>query len=157
MAEKGAFARGRNGYVLRIAAPERALITRLLDELGELLKAPETPPTAARLFPVVHPDAPEREAEYQRLMRDELVTSRLAAIDTVQGVLDSSAKKVTFSDEQLSSFMQAVNGVRLVLGTILDVTEDDDLDAPPELVESPEYQLYGYLSYVLDACVRSMS
>jgi Domain of unknown function (DUF2017) len=153
MAEKGAFARGRNGFVLRIAAPERSLITRLLDELGELLKTPETPPTAARLFPVVHPDAPEREAEYQRLMRDELVTSRLAAIDTVKGVLDSSAKKVTFSDEQLSSFMQAVNCVRLVLGTILDVTEDDDFEAIENHV--PEYQLYSYLSWLLDSAVAA--
>ena len=58
VAEKGAFAWGRNGYVLRIAAQERALITRLLDELGELLRAPETPPATARLFPVVHPRTP---------------------------------------------------------------------------------------------------
>jgi hypothetical protein len=153
MAEKGAFARGRNGYVLRIASPERALITRLLDELGELLKAPDTPPTAARLFPVVHPDDPEREAEYQRLMRDELVASRLAAIDAVEAVLDSSAKKVTFSDEQLAAFMQAVNGVRLVLGTILDVTEDDDFEAIENHV--PEYQLYSYLSWLLDSAVAA--
>ena len=53
--------------------------------------------------------------------------------------------------------MRAVNSVRLVLGTILEVTEDDDLDAPPELVDSPEYQLYAYLSFVLDAAVRAMS
>jgi hypothetical protein len=151
VAEKGAFGRGRNGYVLRIAAPERALITRLLDELGELLRAPEMPPTAVRLFPVVHPDDDEREAEYQRLMRDELIASRLAAIETVKGVLDSSAKKVTFSVEQLASFMQAVNGVRLVLGTILDVTEDDDFDSIENHV--PEYQLYSYLSWLLDSAV----
>ena len=31
-----------------------------------------------RLFPVAHPDDEEREAEYQRLMRDELVQSKLA-------------------------------------------------------------------------------
>jgi hypothetical protein len=137
--------------VLRIAVPERALITRLLDELGELLKASDTPATAARLFPVVHPDDPEREAEYQRLMRDELVTSRLAGIETVKGVLDSTAKKVTFSDEQLTSFMQAVNGVRLVLGTILDVSEDDDVTDLDNHV--PEYQLYSYLSWLLDSAV----
>ena len=44
-------------------------------------------------------------------------------------MLDGSGKKVTFNEEQLTSFMQAVNGVRLVLGTILDVTEDDDFEA----------------------------
>ena len=46
--------------------------------------------------------------------------------------------------------MQAVNSIRLVLGTVLDVSEDED-DVPPELLESPEYGLYGYLSFVLDA------
>ena len=70
MSERSAFGRGRNGYVLRIAPQERALVVRLLDELGELLSSSADQPTTARLFPVVHPDDAEREAEYQRLMRD---------------------------------------------------------------------------------------
>jgi hypothetical protein len=155
MSEKGAFGRGRNGYVLRIPAPERALVGRLLDELGELLRAEEPAEATARLFPVVHPHDAEREAEYQRLMRDELVTSRLAAIDTVKAALGSSAKKVTLTDEQLTSFMQAVNSVRLVLGTILDVTEDDDVAEIEDHV--PEYQLYAYLSWLLDSAVVAAS
>ena len=53
--------------------------------------------------------------------------------------------------------MQAVNSIRLILGTVLDVTEDDELDPPDELSESAEYQLYGYLSWVLDSSVRAMS
>ena len=155
MSEKGAFGRGRNGYVLRIAPQERTLIVRLLAELGELLTAPADQPATARLFPVVHPDDPEREAEYQRLMRDELVASRLAGIETVKGVLDGSTKKVTFTEEQLTSFMQAVNGVRLVLGTILNVSEDDEVDEIEDHV--PEYQLYAYLSWLLDSAVVAAS
>jgi hypothetical protein len=153
--EKGAFGRGRNGYVLRIAPHERVLIVRLLDELGELLTAPAGQPATARLFPVVHPDSPERETEYQRLMRDELVTSRLAGIETVKGVLGGTTKKVTLTEEQLTSFMQAVNGVRLVLGTILDVSEDDDVVEIEDHV--PEYQLYAYLSWLLDSAVLAAS
>ena len=155
MTEKGAFGRGRNGYVLRIAPQERALIIRLLDELSELLSAPAEQPATARLFPVVHPDDPDREAEYQRLMRDELITSRLAGIETVKGVLDGTAKKVTLTEAQLTSFMQAVNGVRLVLGTILDVSEDDEVDDIEDHV--PEYQLYAYLSWLLDSAVLAAS
>jgi Domain of unknown function (DUF2017) len=156
VAERGAFARRRNGgYVLRIAPQERALVVRLLDELGELLTAEVAQPAAARLFPVVHPDDPEGEAEYQRLMRDELIASRLAGIADVKGVLDGSAKKVTFSDAQLTSFMQALNGVRLVLGTILDVSEDDEVAEIGEHV--PEYQLYAYLSWLLDSAVVAAS
>ena len=51
--------------------------------------------------------------------------------------------------------MQAVNGVRLVLGTILDVSEDDDVDELEEHV--PEYQLYAYLSWLLDSAVLAAS
>jgi Domain of unknown function (DUF2017) len=70
-------------------------------------------------------------------------------------VLEESAKKVTFNDEQLTSFMQAVNGVRLVLGTILDVSEDDEVDDLEDHV--PEYQLYAYLSWLLDSAVVAAS
>ena len=155
MSERGAFGRGRNGYVLRIAPQERALVIRLLGELSELLSSPAEQPATARLFPVVHPEDADREAEYQRLMRDELVTSRLAGIATVTKVLEGSAKKVTLSEEQLTSFMQAVNGVRLVLGTILDVSEDDDVVEIEDHV--PEYQLYAYLSWLLDSAVVAAS
>jgi hypothetical protein len=155
VSERGAFGRGRNGYVLRIAPQERALVIRLLGELSELLNSPAEQPATARLFPVVHPDDAEREAEYQRLMRDELVTSRLAGIESVIKVLEGSAKKVTLSEEQLTSFMQAVNGVRLVLGTILDVSEDDDVVQIEDHV--PEYQLYAYLSWLLDSAVVAAS
>jgi uncharacterized protein DUF2017 len=155
MAEKGAFGRGRNGFVLRIAPHERALVTRLLDELAAMLRSPADQAVTARLFPVVHPDDAEREAEYQRLMRDELIASRLAAIASVKDVLDRDAKKVTFTDEQLASFMQAVNAVRLVLGTILDVSEDDDVAELEDHV--PEYQLYAYLSWLLDSAVLAAS
>ena len=153
--ERGAIARGRQGYVLRIAPQERALVVRLLDELSELLSSPAGQPATARLFPVVHPDDAEREAEYQRLMRDELVTSRLAGIEVVKGALEGTAKKVTLTEDQLGSLMQAVNGVRLVLGTILEVSEDDEVDDIEEHV--PEYQLYAYLSWLLDSAVVAAS
>jgi hypothetical protein len=155
MSERGAFGRGRNGYVLRIAAQERTLVVRLLDELSELLTSPAEQAVTSRLFPVVHPDDTEREAEYQRLMRDELIASRLAGIASVKKVLEGTTKKVTFTEDQLTSFMQAVNGVRLVLGTVLDVSEDDEVAEIEDHV--PEYQLYAYLSWLLDSAVVAAS
>ena len=125
--------------------------------IAALLTGPVEPSMTARLFPVVHPDDDELEAEYQRLMRDELVASRLAGIATVKEVLagQGNAKKVTFDEDQLVAFMQALNGVRLVLGTHLDIT--DDSEDQPENALVPEYQLYAYLSWVLDSAVRALS
>ena len=155
MGERDVFVRARGGgFVLRLAVEERALVSRLLDELRVLLTDPPDAAMTARLFPVVHPDRPDQEAEYQRLMRDELVTSRLAGIDTVKDVLAGTSKKVTFTEDQLVAFMQALNSVRLVLGTMLDVSEDDDAAESPLV---PEYQLYAYLSWLLDSAVHAMS
>jgi len=152
-----AFTRGRGGgYVLRLGTEERALVSRLLDELSALLTNPTDAVMTGRLFPVVHPDRPDDEAEYQRLMRDELVASRLAGILTVKEVLAGDGKKVTFNEEQLVAFMQALNSVRLVLGTMLDVTEDDDT-FPDDAPLVPEYQLYAYLSWVLDSAVSVLT
>ena len=153
-----------DGFVLRLGPDERTVVVRLLDELRALLAGDEESAAAAsalvRLFPVVHPHDPEGEAEYQRLMRDELLASRIAAIDVVTGVLTAdgaaSTPVVTLSEEQLLTFMQAVNGVRLVLGTVLDVSEDETAaDLTGAL--APEYHVYAYLSWLLDSAVDALS
>jgi Domain of unknown function (DUF2017) len=155
MSERRVVTRSGGRYVLHLGRDERGLVARLLDELRVLLTEPAADTSVARLFPVVHPDHPESEAEYQRLMRDELVTSRLSGIETVSNVLGRSGRKVTLDEAQMVAFMQAVNGVRLVLGTLLDVTEDDELIE--EVDDTPEYHLYGYLSWVLDSSVQALS
>ena len=59
----------------------------LTGELRALLTDPDPGDEAqrliVRLFPVAYPDDDEMEAEYQRLMREELVGSKLAALDAV--------------------------------------------------------------------------
>jgi hypothetical protein len=148
--------RSGSGFVLHLGKDERAVVARLLEDLRAMQGDPGAAEAVTRLFPVVHPGDPEQEAEYQRLMREELIQSRAEGIDTAVEVLARPGRKVSISEPEMLAFVRAVNSVRLVLGTILDVTEDDDLNASTELLDSPEYQLYGYLSYVLDACVRAL-
>ena len=148
--------RSSGRYVLHLGKDERALLARLLGELRELVNDPVESSVLRRLFPAVYPDDAEREAEYQRLMREDLVSSRLAAVDVVESVLGGSGRRVTLDDAQMQAFVQSVNAVRLVLGTLLDVDEDED-EARPELASSPEYQLYAYLSWLLDSAIQAMS
>ena len=145
--------RSGSGFTLHIGADERAVVASLLGELRGMQTDPDAADAVTRLFPVVHPDDPEQEAEWQRLMRDELITSRRAAIDTVIAVLERPGRKVPLDEDEMSAFIQSINSIRLVLGTILDVGEDED-EIAEELLDSPEYGLYGYLSFVLDASVR---
>jgi hypothetical protein len=152
--------RAGDRYRLRISDDELALIRRLLDELRDLLLSDDdgsgaTSAMLTRLFPVVHPDDPELEAEYQRLMRVELVASKLKSIEAVEAVIDGRGASI--DEAQLTAFMQSINSIRLVLGTLLDVTDDPDAEVVSEHDDTAEYQLYSYLSWLLEWTVRALS
>lgn len=110
-----------------------------------------------RLFPVVHPDDDELEAEYQRLMRDELVQSKLAAFDVVEDTLGDDGAPGEVDEAGLVAFMQSLNSIRLVLGTMLGVSDEPDgREVAVEHEDSPEYALYAYLSYLLEHSVQAL-
>jgi hypothetical protein len=148
--------KGPDRYTIDLPAEERALLRQLLPQLRELVSAP---PSASdervrRLFPTAYPDDAERDAEYQRFMRDELVTSRVSAIVQVEESLD--ARQLT--EAELVAWMQSVNSIRLVLGTLLDISEDLEVDdLPDDDPNLPDYALYGYLSMLLDEIVTALS
>jgi len=151
--------RSGSGFVIDLRDEEAALIRRLVGQLRALLTDddpdPESRALIVRLFPVAYPDDDEMEAEYQRLMRDELVQSKLAAFDEID---DAVASGDVIDEGRLVAVMQSINSIRLVLGVILDVSDDPDRAEVDEAAEdSPEYHLYGYLSMLLDACVQALS
>lgn len=174
----GPIRRGSRGFSIHLEEDEASLILRLVGELRELISGAgsleileasddgddrdderdDREMLIRRLFPVVHPDDPEAEAEYQRLMRDELTASKQAAFDTVESVLAPGRWSRTVSEAELLAVMQSINSIRLVLGSILQTSDDP---SQPEVAEgfedSPEYHLYDYLSWLLDCSVRAMS
>jgi hypothetical protein len=146
--------RARNGRI-QIALPdhEREVVRRMLPQLRELLTVGSEDDRTRRLFPTAFHDDPDAEAEYRRYMHAELVASRLAAIDAVEASLD----RAELSEEEAVAWLQSVNSVRLVLGTLLDVDEDLDLDAVAD--DDPEiqgYAIYSYLSALLDELVHAL-
>ncbi len=147
------------GFIVDLGADESALVRRLVGELRSLLADPDPDDAAqrllARLFPVAHPDDEEMETEYQRLMRDELVQSKLSAFDIVDETLSGDGR---VDEGQLLALMQSVNSIRLVLGTMLGVIDDPDADEVTQgLEDSAEYHLYNYLSWLLESCVRALT
>jgi len=144
-----------DGWRLNLDFEERSLLVRLMDELRALLTSTDDNPLLNRLFPTAYPDDEEKEAEYQRLMREELVASRLASINLVTSLLAPDAPAV-FDEERTVAFMQSINAIRLVLGTLLGITDDESADAADEAA-TPEHQLYDFLSWLLEWTVRSLS
>jgi len=148
-----------DGWQLTLDVEERQLLLRLMAELRALIEGPDDNALLGRLFPNAYPDDEEKEAEYQRLMREELVTSRVAAIESVSALLvaDGAATPDTVWDEgQTIAFMQSINAIRLVLGSLLGIDDDESAD-DAEAQESPEHQLYDFLSWLLEWTVRALS
>lgn len=151
--------RSGSGFVIDLRDEETTLVRRLTGQVRALLTDDDPDAEAqallARLFPAAYLDDDEMEAEYQRLMRDELVQSKLAALDIVDEAVGGGAP---IDEGRLVAVMQSINSIRLVLGVILDVSDDPEHHEVGERFEdSPEYHLYGYLSGLLDACVRVLN
>ena len=137
-------------FLLTMEPQERDLIRQLLDELRELLALSPDDPRVRRLYPSAYAEDAELENEYRSLTRDELQSGRLASIDAVEATVDAELLDI----EQLTAWMQAVNSLRLVLGTMLNINDDDDeLSFNPEDPNARTVALYGYLGGLLDEIV----
>jgi hypothetical protein len=140
----------QGSYVLQLDERERQLIRQLLGELRALLSLGADDPRLRRLYPAAYADDAEKEDEYRLLTHEELKSGRLANIDVVEESVDAER----LSDEQLTAWMQAINSLRLVLGTMLDLTDDDqELTFDPDDPEARTQALYGYLGGLLDEIV----
>ena len=141
--------RRRDGTVrVRIDDDIRQAIMTLLDELRELLLA-GTHEGLRRLYPTAYPHDQQLERGYSELVHDSLLARRLEQIEAMEATLGQS----TLDDEALSAWMHAVNSLRLVLGTVLDVSESDDLLAADD-PQARQYALYYLLGLLLEQIVE---
>jgi len=86
------------------------------------------------------------------MTRDELQSGRLAAIEAVERSVD----KELLSLEELTAWMQAINSLRLILGTMLEITEDgEEPTFDPNDPSARTVALYGYLGGLLDEIVEA--
>ncbi len=128
----------------------RNVLGELMSQLLALLDDPGAP-VMHRLFPPAYSQQTdlERQEEYRRLMQDDLVERHR---DECRTVIASLAGK-SLDEGQMLAWVKAVNSMRLVLGTYLDVQEDD----PPRKPETPEESAYLWLSFLLEESVEALS
>ena len=148
------FARGEGGGVeLRLSREERSLLAGVVAELRALLEGAPGDPSLRRLFPPAYDEA-EDESAYRDLMGGELLEGRLAALELVAQTLE----RERLSADEAASWLRALNDLRLVLGTRLDVREDtfaDELrrDDP----RAPALAIYAYLSWMQEQLISALS
>ena len=143
---------GDGAYRLRLSADEREVLRSLPDQMRQMMA--EDDPGLVRLFPPAYVEDLERDAEYRRLMREELVNRRLESLSVVEATADAER----LDEEQLTAWLKVLNDVRLVIGTSLDVQEDDpEPEFAPDDPRGPMLALYWFLSYLLEAAVDALS
>ncbi len=157
---KGPVRRTRSGsFRLHLDPAERALLGTVVTQMRELLASDEAAategsddPALARLFPPADREDEQRAAAYRRLVGGELSASHRAALDTIEATLEAGE----LSEDEVLGWMRAVNAVRLVLGTRLDVREDDPGLPDPTDPDAAARMAYHWLSYLLDHIVDAL-
>lgn len=145
--------RGDGTLEIRLSDPERALLASVSDELVAELNEPDDP-DLQRLFPPGYSEDPVRDAGYQVMMGDELRQRHLAAARTL--IATSQAERL--DPEQAEAWLRSINAVRLVLGTRLGITSDDQpLRVSRDDPNIGSWVAYDFLSVLLDELVDAMT
>lgn len=158
--------------VARLGGQERQVLAFVCDELTDLLADPVPPPeipgwaqelglsgvgdsrptpddpVVARLLPDAYDD-PEQASEFRRLTEAGLRATKLAHVALVREQLERDPIVIT---DDARAWLAFLADARLMLGTRLEVTEDDEL-VP---TDDPEHNLYLYLGYLQQSLVEEL-
>jgi uncharacterized protein DUF2017 len=129
------------------------LLAGLAAELRAQLDGDTADPSLRRLFPPAYDDAAEERA-YRDLAGESLLDGRRAALTLLAETVDRDR----LSAEEADAWLRALNDLRLVLGTRLDVQEDTfAADLRPDGPNAPALAVYGYLSWIQEQLVEALS
>ena len=142
---------GSGGFRLQLPVEEREVLRGLPRQLRDLLQTGD--PSLERLFPPAYDNAADDD-EYVELVRSDLLEGKLEALGIVEQTVDAEH----LDETQLHAWLGALESLRLVLGTRLDVSEAtyaEDLD--PHDPSAPALALYGYLSWLQEQAVEALA
>ena len=148
--------RTRQGdFEVRLSAEEREILRSLPAQVREALATGDpADPAVARLNPSAYPHNPELDAEYRELLGDDLNAGRLEALQTLEDSVDAER----LEEQQVLAWLRALNDMRLLLGTRLDVSEDPtERQVAPDDPRAPALALYDYLSILESDLVEALA
>jgi hypothetical protein len=146
--------RTRSGqFEVRLSADEREVLRGLPAQMRDALALGKNDPAVARLNPSACLDDAEVDAEFHRLMDEDLNTGRLQALAEFEKTVDADR----LNEEEALAWLRAVNDLRLLLGTRLDVSEDpDERRVSADDPRAPGFALYDYLSLLTQELVEAL-
>lgn len=150
---------GVPGLVLRLSGPEVELLTRLAGQVEALLDGgvPERGGDRVRdrLFPRAYLDPTEEEAEseWQAAVHPDLVGAKRDALGVLASTLAAGRPRrrggrweVRLDAGEVERWVTALNDARLVLGTLLDVRDDEPTPEPGDGPDAPMRAAYAFLT-----------
>ena len=123
------------------------MLTSLLPQLLAVVNGEEgVEHLRDRLFPAAYDD-PERENEFRRLVGDDLVDQRRAALDNVVTSLDAGRTRgrswvVDLDADQAQSWLAVLHDLRLVLAQVVGIRTESDWNTEPETAEPAKIVLW---------------
>lgn len=167
------------GWRAWILAAEMDYLLHLPARLREVLGKPDfTSKVLERLFPRAFPDDPQAEADYQALLRDDLLRQKLENVEAFEKCLASRKEfklppavmaqlelggeeaklvQVDLAEEDLSRWLSTFHDLRLLIGTKLDVTDESwEKEIDPRDPEAHELQLLHRLAYFEEMIIEAL-
>ena len=170
------FKSGLGGNItLDLEDAEHGVLSQLFEQMTELLVDPENEtgadplaqllhmsgsthisedPALARLFPDGYSDDEHASADFRRFTEQDLRAQKLTALATVHSTLSTWTGKSNISIEQAQDWLKALNDLRLVLGTRLEITDEVETDFE---ADEPGIHLYNYLTYLQGTLIDSLT
>lgn len=160
---------------LKLDDAEQGVLSQLFEQMAELLDHPEgeagvdplakmlnmsgstqisEDPALARLFPDGYSDDEHASADFRRFTEQDLRGQKLAALATVRGTLDGWIGKSSITAQQAQDWLKAINDLRLVLGTRLEINEVSDREHESD---DPGMHLYNYLTYLQGTLIDALT
>jgi hypothetical protein len=142
----------RGDFQLKLPQVERDVLRSLPTQLRQLLGTDD--PALERLFPPAYRDDPLAQADYEEMVHGELISKKLTSIDVMEQTIDTER----LTEEQLLAWLGAINDLRLVLGTRLEVTQEMyEEEMPDDDARAPTYAVFAYLGWLEGQVVEALS
>jgi len=160
---------------LKLDAAELGVLTQHFDQMAELLEDPDSEnnsdplakllnmsgstqisedPALARLFPDGYSGDEHASADFRRFTEQDLRAQKIAALSVARETLAEFSGKSTITPQQAQHWLKALNDLRLVLGTRLEITDEDDRYRDSD---EPGIQLYNYLTYLQGTLIDALT
>jgi hypothetical protein len=160
---------------LELDAAELGVLSQLFEQLSELLEDPDDEtgvdplakllnmsgstqisedPALARLFPDGYSGNEHASADFRRFTEQDLRTQKVNALTTARETLNGWAGKSNVTQQQAQDWLRALNDLRLVLGTRLEITDEGDRDFDSD---DPGMHLYNYLTYLQGTLIDALT